>query len=749
LKRNFDHFAMNATTKAANQPLPLQRRPELESCEIVYRRQCYWSVKDPLSLRYFQLRDEEHFILSLLDGRTSLETVQQQFQERFAPRRIELAQLNWFLGMLHREGLVVSDATEQGQQLIDRRRRTQRKQFWSSFSNLLAIRFRGIDPSTIVEGLYPLVRWAYSPWCVSLMCLLMFGAASLLLLELPTVLGRLPTFGEFFTVHNVVWMAIALAIAKGLHELGHAITCRHFGGQCRELGVMLLVFTPCLYCNVSDAWMIPNKWRRMAISAAGIYVELVLASACLILWWFSEPGAFNVLCLNLVFVCSVGTVLFNGNPLLRYDGYFIFADWCEIPNLAQRGGQFVRDRILHHCAGIESNAVAPTRGERPLLVSYTIASWIYRVFILMAILWFCHAALKPYGLQSLAIGLAIITVGGMLVMPLSETVAVLRDPARRRKFRWTRLALVSTLACAAVTGLVTIPIPLRVVAPVVLEPSEADPVYVTAPGRLVDAVREGDHVVQGQVIARLSNAELERDVAQLAADLAVQKIHVQTLTRRQSQDAPGDVLGSGGQLPAAVEALADLENRLQERLAEQNRLTLRAPGRGTVLPPRPTHHDVPVGELAFWSGTPLEARNRGGSLDSGTPVCLIGDPDQLVAQLIVDQSVISLVRLGQQVRIRVDEVPDEFLTGTVTEIARQDSPTPLPELVAKNLIPVSSGSANAANLTVTSYRVRVDLDPHAAVIPLRASGRAVIFVEPRTLGRRGYEFLCRTFRLEL
>ena len=117
-KKRVKPGAMNATTNAINQPLPLQRRPELESREIVYRRQRYWSVKDPLSLRYFQLRDEEHFILSLLDGRTSLETIQQRFQERYAPRRIELPQLNWFLGMLHREGLVVSDAKEQGQQLI-------------------------------------------------------------------------------------------------------------------------------------------------------------------------------------------------------------------------------------------------------------------------------------------------------------------------------------------------------------------------------------------------------------------------------------------------------------------------------------------------------------------------------------------------------------------------------------------------------------------------------------------------------
>lgn len=740
---------MNATTNTANQPLLMQRRPELVSREITYRRRSYWSVKDPLSLRYYQLRDEEHYILSLLDGRTSLQTIQQRFQQKFAPRRIDVPQLNWFLGMLHREGLVVSAAADQGWQLLDRRRRTQRRRFWGSLGNVLAIRFRGIDPSSMVEVLYPLVRWAYSPWCVAMMVVLMMAAAALCLQELPAIIARLPTFGEFFSGHNLVWMAVALALAKVLHELGHALTCRHFGGQCRELGVMLLVFTPCLYCNVSDAWMIPNKWRRIAVSAAGIYVELVLAAICLLLWWVSEPGALNAFCLNLFFVCSAGTVLFNGNPLLRYDGYFMLADWCEMPNLAQRGDQYVRERLLRLCAGIESDAVPPARGERTLFVTYTIASWVYRLFILTAILWFCHAALKPYGLQSLAAGLAIVTVGGMLAMPILEAVTTLRERARRRKLRWMRLAMVFVIAGVAVTALAMVPMPLRIHAPVVLEPSEAAALYVTAPGLLVEAVREGDLVTRGQMIARLENVELEKEVAQLAADLAVQKIHIQNLTNRQSQDTPGDVAGSGGQLPAAIEALADLESRWLSRLTEQQRLTVRAPTTGIVLPPRPTTNDVPVGELAFWSETPLAPRNLGGALESGTRICLIGDPDRLDAQLIVEQSDISFVRIGQKARICVDELPGRFLTGRVTEISRRETDEPLPELVAKSLVPVRTGSDKAANLTVTSYQVRVALDPHDDTIPLRASGRAVILAEPQTLGRRAYDFACRTFRVEM
>ena len=125
-------------------------------------------------------------------------------------------------------------------------------------------------------------------------------------------------------------------MTKVLHEFGHGLSCKHFGGECHEMGVMILVLTPCLYCNVSDSWMLPNKWHRAAIGAAGMYVEVVLASICTFIWWFTEPGLFNYLCLNVMFICSVSTVMFNANPLLRYDGYYILADILEIPNLRQK-----------------------------------------------------------------------------------------------------------------------------------------------------------------------------------------------------------------------------------------------------------------------------------------------------------------------------------------------------------------------------------------------------------------------------
>lgn len=115
---------------------------------------------------------------------------------------------------------------------------------------------------------------------------------------------------------------------KIIHEFGHGLACKTFGGEVHEMGLLFLVFSPCMYCNVSDAWTLPSKWQRIVISAAGIYVELLIASIATFIWWRTDHGTFiNNMCMSLMVVCSVSTFVFNANPLMRFDGYYVLADW--------------------------------------------------------------------------------------------------------------------------------------------------------------------------------------------------------------------------------------------------------------------------------------------------------------------------------------------------------------------------------------------------------------------------------------
>ena len=146
---------------------------------------------------------------------------------------------------------------------------------------------------------------------------------------------------------------ICLAVIKIIHEFGHGLTAKHFGGEVHEMGILFLVLTPALYCDVTDSWLLPNKWKRIWISAAGIYVECFLASIATFVWWYSTPGLLNSLAMATMFICSVNTILFNANPLLRYDGYYVMADWLEIPNLRIKSTQFFAYLFQEKVLGLE------------------------------------------------------------------------------------------------------------------------------------------------------------------------------------------------------------------------------------------------------------------------------------------------------------------------------------------------------------------------------------------------------------
>ena len=305
----------------ASRSMVMRHRDDLE----VYPRHeggtTAWVIKDPISLRYFQFSDSEFSIFRWLDGKRTLNEIVSAFNKRFAPRRLSHHELRGFVDGLHQSGLVHFKSSDQGNRLWERGNRQRFEQRLAAFANPLAIRLPGINPLHLVDWLYRRCRWCFSWYAGLAAAMLVTVAAATFATRSDEFIARLPTIDAFLSPANLIALAIALAIVKVLHELGHALTCRHFGGDCHEIGVMLLVFTPCLYCDVTDAWKLSNRWHRIAISAAGMIVEVVLASICGLLWWATDSGVVNSLLLNVVVVCSVGTVLVNANPLLRYDGY--------------------------------------------------------------------------------------------------------------------------------------------------------------------------------------------------------------------------------------------------------------------------------------------------------------------------------------------------------------------------------------------------------------------------------------------
>lgn len=734
----------SASTTSVGRPLHLRGRRDLIAEPLHFRGTRYWSVKDPLSLRYYQLCDEEVFILEQADGASSFDEIKQRFENRFAPRKLDSNELYAFLGMLHREGLLTSQVAGQGDQLLDRHERAWRQEKLQALTNVLAIRFRGLDPEPLLRVLYPKVRWMFSRFAMLMSLFLIFGAILSLCVYAETFVARLPRLQMFLSVENIALMAVVLACCKVLHELGHALTCKHLGGQCHELGVMLLVFTPCLYCNVSDAWMMRGKWQRIAISAAGIYVELVLASVCTWLWWFSQPGVLNAMFLNVMVVCSLSTILFNGNPLLRYDGYFILADLIELPNLRQQSQTLLR-QFAAKCIGIEPRETwTLQRRHRVQIALYGVASLIYRWVLVAGILFVVYQALEPYRLESIAQLLAIFVLGGMFVAPLWQMIRVVQEPGKGSGRRGWRVASLIVLLAGGIVLLGMIPVSRHVTAPVVIEPANAARVHVTVPGNLAQFAGIGQHVNAGEMIAELKDARLDRELSALQGECDVQKLYTEQLAKLQVLERGAANDGAGNQIVTAKEALAATQRQLDQKLRDHARLTITAPRPGTVMSDRPIGARNLNEQLPVWSGTPLDDRNLGSYLDTDTVVGLIGNPRDLKGIALIDQTEIERVEIGQPVRMLVDELHEQILTGTVTEIARVEAEQVPPELIAKQLLP-----SDTTGSPISYYAVSIILVPGQKSPLLWSSGKAKIAVQPLTLAEVIYRQLCNTFRIDL
>ena len=314
--------------------IPFRRRADLVVVPASRGTDHAWTVKDPLTLRYYQLRAEEFAILELLDGRRSIADLLRGLHQKFPGHRLSAQNVAAFVGQLLKSELLTATSFGFGRQLADSYTRSQRHAAWRRLGSLLSIRFRGVDPTRFLSAIQPATRVLFSRPALVAMLLLIASAAVVGLSRLDTILQRLPSLSGLTHPANLPVILATFVVIKVLHELGHAAVCRHLGGECHEVGFILVAFMPLLYCDVTDSWMNSSRVQRIAVSLAGILVELVLASLCLFLWLRAAPGPESALLLNVVLICSVSTLLFNGNPLLRYDGYYVLSDWLGIPNLS-------------------------------------------------------------------------------------------------------------------------------------------------------------------------------------------------------------------------------------------------------------------------------------------------------------------------------------------------------------------------------------------------------------------------------
>jgi putative peptide zinc metalloprotease protein len=748
----------DSLVSSTSRPIALRMRPDLSARRHQYHGQSYWVVKEPIGLNYYRFHEEEYAILCMLDGYSSMESIKERFESEFVPQKINYSDLQQFIGMLHRSGLVISQASGQGYQLKTRRDQKTRREWLGRMSNVFAVRWRGIDPERILNRVTVYVGWFFSWITVLCVCLFAISALTLVMVQFDKFVARLPTFHQFFGSHNWVYMFTTMAVVKVLHEFGHGISCKRFGGECHEMGFMLLVFTPALYCNVSDSWMLPNKWHRVAIGAAGMYVEMFIASLATYIWWFSEPGLLNQLALSMMFVCSVSTLLFNGNPLLRFDGYYILMDIVEIPNLRQKSTEILKRFLTQVCLGIEQpeNPFLP-QGNRFVFGLYTVAAVIYRWVVVFSILMFLNMVLEPYGLKVLGRIIGCLGFFGLIVQPIWQLGKFFYTPGRMNRVKRHRLVATVATVVAVILLVCWVPLPYHIKCTVRIVPREVSlvesgepgtvisrPVYAAVPCRLEECwVKPGTQVEANELLARGINRDLDLQVLKAESRLLETRLQLQTLYKQRGVDPD-----AADQIQQVLETIQSLEEQVLELKQNQARLEIRAPIKGTILPPvqrkTPPSGD---GRLRSWEGSLLDPVNLGAFLNANDMVCVVGDPQQLDAELIIDQADIELVKIDQSVEIQLELHPSKIYHSKIRKLA----------LVPMTESPINVASQSGGQLgsqvdatgivrpISTSYQAIASLHDTKGLTQIDIRGQAKIKAGSRSLGSRLYRYVARTF----
>jgi putative peptide zinc metalloprotease protein len=572
-----------------------------------------------------------------------------------------------------------------------------------SLSRLLFIRIRLFDPTPILDATASLASPFFSRWFLWTI-LAVFGTAFSVFMAK----GGLGQFNAawFSSLPTLAAFYVGIALLKLIHESGHALAVRQFGGQTHEVGLTLVAGLPLFHVEASDSYMFPKKSHRTVVAAAGILIELLACALLVCLWLVLAEGFLRELVASLVVIASISTLLFNANPLMRFDGYYILTDALDMPDLRPRA----RDFTLNSIASILSGSSAPkasTRREAWILGTYGVASPLYLLVVFFGIWKFLSTALEPHGLKWVGDLLMFSWAATGIISPsiasLKKLVtAVKSTPSGNRK----RNGLLAGGIAGAFAILLLVPLPRNIIHDGSLQPADTSSVRVAEEGRLAEIlVAEGEPVLRGQTLAEIENLGIERDY--LTAKFAWEQAQAR-LRAAMSQAKTSDVGVLQSELAAAESAMREASRR-------HDALTLVSSVDGIIASRR----------LDSLIGTRLPA---------GGAFCVIR-PSILSEFLVtLDEKQSRLVAPGAAVQVRLHALPHKTYRATIPS-------APL------RLAPPKPGEIRPPG--ADSHFAVIQLENPDEALKIGMSGRARIHCGKQSLGGRFVEGLLDFLHLDI
>jgi len=494
--------------------LRIELRTTVDMHRQLFRGEKWYVLRDPFNNRFFRIAPPAYdFIVRLRADRTVEETwldCLEHFPET-APGQEEVIRL---LGQLYAMNLLLaSDVTPDSKRLFERYTRTRQREVRSRLLSIMFVRVPLFDPEAILRRFSWMIRGIFSPLSGAVWLIAVLWAAKIVVDHADTVFARAQAV---LAPDNLFLLYLGLVLVKTVHELGHAAACHRFGGEVHTMGLMLLIFTPLPYMDATSSWGFRNRWHRVLVGGAGMQAEIFVAALAVLYWAHTGEGTLHSLAYNIMFVASVSTVLFNGNPLLRFDGYYILSDMLDIPNLHIRASQQLRHLIEGPVFGCK-NSYSPAKDQREMveLTLFGIMSWCYRILIFTGIILFVSDKWLIVGVAMAAIGIL-----SWVVRPMVHLAGYLLANPRLQRCRARALGVTFTVLIVIAIVLVFLPIAQKVYAPGVVEAVPHLQVVNQVSGYVMETlVQPGERVETGRPLIRLENRELQLKIESAEAKL--------------------------------------------------------------------------------------------------------------------------------------------------------------------------------------------------------------------------------------
>jgi len=549
--------------------LRLYLRDTVSVYEHRYRGRHWYLLRDTLGKQQYRLSGGVYRLIERLDGRKTLAQVYAHLveddDEAVEPQPALLSTLT----QLHAAGLLASGPVNDPDAMITQRRQQHRKARLSHWLRLLSPRIALVDPDRFLVRALPWLGWFFHPAALLVWMLLAAAAGiqGLMNWEALTLYGA----QRLDDPQSWLLLVFVYPLVKGLHELGHGLTAKAGGAEVNEMGITLLVFVPVPYVDASAASVLESKHRRMLIGAAGILVELLLAAVAMFAWLQLDDGLPRELAFAIMLIGGISTLLFNGNPLLRFDGYYVLSDAIEIPNLATRAGRYYGYLARRFVLGLKQERAPDTAGgELPWLLFYGAASTLYRLSITFGIALFLIAVVPTLGVLMAAWLLTI-----QLALPIGRQLGFLLTSPVLIGRRVRALLTVAVLVTIVLAFLAIVPVPSSTkVDGVILLPEQAI-VRAGVEGFFdQQLVAHGDHVQRGDILFVLGNPEMKAEVAELKA--RVVELEARRDGVRFEDRVARDIY---------TQRIDELREDLRELQARYGQLTITSPANGRLQVP--------------------------------------------------------------------------------------------------------------------------------------------------------------------